>query len=82
MPHLADLALKVLYIPASSTSSERISSAAGLTATSRRGRLQAERFANTDGSVQPPGSDRVPFKIDSFCVVLHYRTSTGGSPPQ
>jgi hypothetical protein len=47
MPHLADLALKVLHIPASSTSSERIFSAAGLTATSRRGRLNAARFANT-----------------------------------
>jgi hypothetical protein len=45
MPHLADLALKVLHIPASSTSSERIFSAAGLMATSRRGRLRAERFA-------------------------------------
>jgi hypothetical protein len=46
MPHLANLALKVLHIPASSTASERIFSAAGLTATSRRGRLQAARFAN------------------------------------
>jgi hypothetical protein len=46
MPNLADLALQVLHIPASSTSSKRIFSAAGLTATSRSGSLQAERFAN------------------------------------
>jgi hypothetical protein len=47
MPHLADLAFKVLPIPASSTSSKRIFSAAGLTATDRRGRLTSANLATT-----------------------------------
>jgi hypothetical protein len=47
MPHLADLAFKVLPIPASSTSRERIFSASGLTATDRRGRLTSANLAST-----------------------------------